>query len=99
MLGYRWLSASSFLNRNILEVDGTGIFRSGANQAVIAQLFQNVSSPARHATDGENWSVQVSGNTEHVVNGCRIEIYVCIKTLFLVDRRLYIAGDLEPSHI
>src|SRR5712691_2472732 len=89
----------SLFNRNVLGHFGPDIFGTGANQAIISILLQNVRSPAGNTTTSKNGRIQINWNTQHVVDRSRVEIDVCIEALVLLDILLNDTRDLIPAAI
>jgi hypothetical protein len=75
------------------------IFGAGADQAVIGVLLENVSCPARYAATGKNGRIHIDGKAHHIVDRGRVEIYVAIESLMLLDVAFDDARHLKPAAI
>src|SRR6266496_898316 len=85
-------------------VDGdvvVGIFRAQilgarADQAVIVQLFDDVSSPTTHPRNGEDGCKQVYVDPQRVISGGRVKIDIGVQLLVSLHKLFDLARNLKP---
>src|SRR6266699_6847479 len=74
---------SALLNRHHVQSDRTGVLALRADQPIVGQLLQHVSSPASRPRDGKDRREQVGRNAERVIDRGGIEIDVGVEVLLL----------------
>src|SRR3954451_16327627 len=75
---------------------GADVFAEGAEEAVVAELLEDVGGPAGHARDGENGGEEVRGDAEGVVDRRGVEIDVRVEALPLLHGGGDALGHLDP---
>src|SRR5580765_4689818 len=69
-------AASSFFERDVGPGFWSDVFGGGANEAVIAALFHNMSCPSGGAGDDEEWSEHRCWNAAEMERGGAVKIEI-----------------------
>src|SRR5580704_9802158 len=77
-------------------VGGAYVVGTGADEAVVVVLLDDVSGPAGDPTDSEDGGEEVNVDTERGVGGGGVEVDVGVELLFLLDVELDLARHVEP---
>src|SRR6516162_3133663 len=77
----------------------TGVAGSGADQAVVLLLFQNVGTPAGHAGHDEDRRVELNVKSHRMIEPPRGPVEVGVEVLFPGQNVLNNRGRLFPFHL
>ncbi len=72
------------------------VFAQGAEEAVVAQLFEDVRRPSAGAGDGKDGGEQIGGDAQGVVNCGRVEIDVGVEVFLFFHDLGNALGHLNP---